>query len=285
MKHIFQLLFLSAFLLAITSCKKAENKIFFEGGTPPQLSSSSGNVVLEPGSESNVALVLSWTNPDYKFTTGMSSQDVTYTLEMDTLGGNFSSSNKVTTVIAKDTKKVYSVGELNGILGNTMVLQLDPRREYTLQIRVTSSISVSGGGAAGKLTSNVVSLKTTPFAPPPKVAPPTTGHLYLVGDATPGDWANPVPVPSQEFTKVSNTVYEITVPLSGGKHYLFLPLNGDWGNKYACHDKTTQSPDGGNFGYNGNDSFWNDDIPGPTANGNYKITVDFQLGKYSVVKQ
>ena len=68
MKHIFQLLFLSAFLVAITGCKKAENKIFFEGGTPPQLSASTANVVLEPGSESNIALVLNWTNPDYKFT-------------------------------------------------------------------------------------------------------------------------------------------------------------------------------------------------------------------------
>jgi starch-binding outer membrane protein SusE/F len=285
MKHISQLLFSFGLLLVITSCEKAENKVFFEGGTPPQLSASTGNVVLEPGLESNVALVLSWTNPDYKFTTGISSQDVTYTLEMDTAGGNFSSSNKVTTVVSKDTRKIYTVGDLNNILGNTMVLQLDPRREYTIQIRVTSSISVSGGGAAAKLTSNTVSFKTTPFAPPPKVQPPTTGHLYLVGDATPGAWNNPVPVPSQEFTKISNTMYEITVPLSGGKHYLFLPLNGDWGNKYACHDKTTQSPNGGNFGYNGNDSYWNDDIPGPTGDGNYKITVDFQLGKYTAVKQ
>ena len=284
MKHIFQLLFSSVFIFAITSCEKAENKIFFEGGTPPQLAASTTTVVLEPGLESNLALVLNWTNPDYKFTTGMSSQDVTYTLEMDT-AANFSGVNKVTTVIAKDTKKEYTVGELNNILGNTMVLQLDPRKEVTIHARVTSSISVSGGGAAGRLTSNVVSFKTTPFAPPPKVAPPTTGHLYLVGDATPGDWANPVPVPSQEFSKVSNTMYEITVPLTGGKHYLFLPLNGDWGNKYACHDKTTQSPAGGNFGYNGNDSFWNDDMPGPTGDGDYKITVDFQLGKYSVVKQ
>ena len=110
MKHISQLLFSSVLLLVITSCEKAENKIFFEGGTPPQLSASTANVVLEPGSESNIALVLNWTNPDYKFTTGISSQDVTYTLEMDTLGGNFSSSNKVTSSDSKGNKKVYTVG-------------------------------------------------------------------------------------------------------------------------------------------------------------------------------
>ena len=94
MKHISQLLFSIALLLVMTGCEKAENKVYFEGGTPPQLSASTPIVVLEPGLESNVALVLNWTNPDYKFTTGISSQDVTYTLEMDTLGGNFNSSNK-----------------------------------------------------------------------------------------------------------------------------------------------------------------------------------------------
>src|SRR5690242_17258831 len=124
MKNILRLLFSSSLLLAIWSCKKAENKIYFDGGTPPELSASTTTVTLEPGSEANTALVLKWTNPDYTFTTGLSSQDVTYTLEMDTLGGNFSSSTKYTTVISKDLSKSYSVAELNGILGNDLQLQL-----------------------------------------------------------------------------------------------------------------------------------------------------------------
>ena len=272
------------FLLAVTSCKKAENKIFFEGGTPPQLAASSTNVVLEPGSESNVALVLNWTNPDYKFTTGISSQDVTYTLEMDTLGGNFNSGNKVTTVIAKDTKKVYTVGELNGILGNAMVLQLDPRREYTLQVRVTSSIGVSGGGAAGKLTSNVVSFKTKPFAPPPKVEPPTNGTLWITGDAPTGppSWSNPVPAPydvSFKFTKVSNTLYELVVPMKGGGGYKLIQKQGDWDSQYHMLAGGTWA--GGNLEKKNSDPAF----PGAPSAGNYKITVDFQLGKFTVVKQ
>jgi hypothetical protein len=285
MKHIFQLMFSLIFLLAITSCKKAENKIFFEGGTPPQLAASSTNVVLEPGSEANVALVLNWTNPDYKFTTGISSQDVTYTLEMDTLGGNFNSSNKVTTVIAKDTKKVYTVGELNGILGNAMVLQLDPRREYALQVRVTSSIGVSGGGAAGKLTSNVVSFKTKPFAPPPKVEPPTNGTLWITGDAPAGppSWSNPVPAPydvSFKFTKVSNTLYQLVVPMKGAGGYKLIQKQGDWDSQYHAL-AGGRSWNSGNFEKaNAEPGF-----PGPPTAGDYKITVDFQLGKYTVVKQ
>lgn len=282
MKHIFQLLFSSIFLLAIISCKKAENKVYFEGGTPPQLSASTSNVVLEPGTESNVALVLNWTNPDYDFTTGISSQDVTYSLEMDTMGGNFSSSNKVTTVIAKDTRKVYTVGELNGILGNTMVLQLDPRRSYTLQARVTSSISVSGGGAAAKLTSNVISFTTKPFAPPPKVPPPTNGTLWATGDAFASGWGNPLPAPydvSQQFTKVSNTLYEATVSMVGGGGYKLIQIQGDWGTQY--HMLAGGTWQGGNIEKKDSDP----QFPGGPTAGTYKITVDFQLGKFSVVKQ
>lgn len=284
MKPIFQLLFLSAFLFVITSCEKAENKIFFEGGTPPQLSASTANVVLEPGLESNIALVLNWTNPDYKFTTGISSHDVTYTLELDTLGGNFSSNNKVTTVIAKDTKKAYTVGELNGILGNSMVLQLDPRRTYTLQMRLTSSINVSGGGAAAKLTSNVVSFTTKPFAPPPKVEPPTNGTLWITGDAPngPPNWSNPVPAPYDvtfQFTKLSNTLYELTVPMKGGGGYKLIQIQGDWGTQY--HMLAGGTWQGGSFEKKNADP----QFPGPPDAGNYKITVDFQLGKFNVVKQ
>ena len=280
MKNIFRLLAFSVFVSGMSSCEKTETKDYFEGGTAPVLTASATTVSLESGQEANTAIVFNWTNPDYMFTTGLSSHDVTYTLEMDTLGANFGSSKKVSAVISKELSKTYTVAELNNILGNDMLLQLDPRREYTLQVRVTSSI-----GSAVKLTSNVVSFKTKPFQPPPKVTPPPSGRLFIVGDATPGEWNNPVPTPAQEFTKLSNTLYEITLPLaSGGKHYLFLPVNGSWDNKYAVQS-SSQSPDGGDFGYNGGNATFNTDMPGPTVSGTYKITVNFQLGKYTVVKQ
>ena len=275
MKYISPLLFFSILLLTLNSCEKEENKIYYENGTAPVLSASATDISLEPGQESNTALVLNWTNPAYQFTTGISSHDVTYTLEMDTAGANFGSSKKYTSVIAKELSKSYTVGELNGILGNDMLLQLDPRRNYTMELRVTSGI-----GAAAKLVSNVVSFTTKPFAPPPKVDLPTTGKLYLVGDASPGGWANPVPVPSQEFTKVSNTLYEITVDLAGGKSLLFLPLNGNWDDKYGwAGSNNSNNPDGDALRRGGGD------IKVPDATGSYKISVNFQLGFFSIVKQ
>ncbi len=275
MKYISSLLFFSVLLLAIGSCKKDENKIFLEENTAPVLTASSSNVSLEAGQESNTALVLNWTNPDYKFTTGLSSQDVTYTLELDTLGANFKSSKKFTTVIAKELSKSYTVGELNGILGNDLRLQLDPRRNYTLEFRVIASI-----GSAVKISSNVVSITTKPFEPPPKVALPSSGNLYLVGDASPGGWNNPVPEPSQVFTKISKTVYEITIDLNGGKSLLFLPVNGDWSDKYGWDGSNNMNnPTGDKLARGGGD------IKIPAATGTYKITVNFQLGEFTIVKQ
>ena len=42
-------------------------------------------------------------------------------------------------------------------------------------------------------------------------------NLFLVGDATQGGWSNPVPVPSQQFTRINSSVFEITTQLNGGK--------------------------------------------------------------------
>jgi hypothetical protein len=279
MKNILQLFFFSAFLLTIESCKKAENKIYFEGGTPPALSASSANVTLEPGLESSPALMLRWTNPDYKFTTGLSSQDVNYTIEMDTLGANFSSTKKFSTVIANDLSKIYTVGELNAILGNDMQLQLDPRKSVAIQVRVTSSI-----GSSVKLTSNVIGFTTTPFAPPPKVEPPTNGTLWITGDVPDGppNWSNPVPPPYDVtflFTKLSNTLYQLIVPLKVGTGYKLIQIQGDWSQQYHALVGGTWSR--GTFEKKDAEP----KFPSPPSAGNYKITVDFQLGIYSVVKQ
>lgn len=277
MKNKLSILLSPFLLLMLFSCKKEENKIFYEGGNAPALSASTATVTLEPGLEANTALVLKWTNPDYTFTTGLSSHDVTYTMEMDTLGANFSSSKKYTTVIARELSKTYTVGELNAILGNTMVLQLDPRREYTLQLRVTASI-----GSALQLTSNVVSFKTTPFAPPPKITPPSSGKLYITGSATAGNWmggGDPELV-SQKFTKLSSTLYQITIDLICNGSYTFVPVYGDWSSKYSIKVKNDPSEIyGGDFQVQG------EDILAPPLSASYKITVDFQLGKFTVVKQ
>ncbi|OIR08398.1 hypothetical protein GALL_95660 [mine drainage metagenome] len=273
-----KLFFIGVGVALFASCKKDQTIDYFNGGTAPVLTASvSGTIPLSNTNQSNVEVVFSWTNPNYQFTTGLSSQNVSYLLEIDTLGANFTNPNRIATSISSDLSKPYVDAVLNSALSNQMLLVTGMK--HTIQVRVTASIN---GVAATALASNVLQFNVTPWSPPPTVNPPTTGKLYLVGSATAGGWGNPVPVPSQQFTQVSTTLYTITVPLTGGQEYLFIPLNGDWGHKFACN-KTTSPPSGetgGVFGYD-----WNDNFPGPAANGTYKIDVNFQTGKYTVTKQ
>jgi hypothetical protein len=111
------------------------------------------------------------------------------------------------------------------------------------------------------------------------VTPPASGELYIVGSATPGNWNNPVPVPSQKFTQISPTLYEITVTIIGGGSYLFLPVNGDWGDKYgAIGANNTNNVNGDDFRRGGGDML------APSVGGSYKIEVDFQRGKFTLTK-
>ncbi len=276
MKKILKQLFALSLLVAfIASCKKDEHKVYLEGGTNPVLTPSvtSANLPLSFLNKDNEALKLTWTNPNYQFNTGISSQDVSYQIEIDTTGANFTSPKRQTIAVSKELTRTFVVSEFNGYLLNQ--LQLDTSVSHNIELRVKSFLT----NQSAVLYSNVIKYKVVPYPIPPVVAPPSTGKLFLVGDATNGGWNNPVPTPAQEFTKKDALHFELTVALIGGKEYLFLPLNGDWGHKYACKKKADQSPTGGDFGYDFGDNF-----PGPTASGNYKIEVDFQRGKYAVTK-
>lgn len=279
MKYLSRILFLAfAATISLVGCKKDENQIYYTGGTAPVLNSSvttGTSMTLTEGDKDLTALKLWWTNPNYVFTTGVSSQDVTYSIEIDTTGSNFSNPNKAEVAIAADLSKEITVGDLNNYL--VVKMKLKAGVNHDVEVRVKSSLN----GAAA-LYSNVFKYTVMPYAIV-KVPLPAGGDLFLVGDATPGGWSNPVPVPTQQFTKIDATTYEITVALTGGgKHYLLLPENGSWSKKYAVPDNTLSGLEtGGDFLLY---SSGGQDIPGPTLNGNYKITVDFQEGKFKVVK-
>ncbi len=274
---ISKLFFISAIAMMLGSCKKDEAQQFFQGGTAPALTASvSSTIPLTYATKDQVGVVFSWSNPNYQFVNGISSQDVAYTLEIDKTGNNFAGANKITISIAKDLAITYTQDQFNSLIAN---LNLTIGTPASIDVRIKASMN---GNVATALISNKLVFTVTPYNPPPKVAVPSGGVLYLVGSATGGGWGNPVPVPTQQFTKVSTTLYSITVPLTGGQEFLFLPLNGDWGHKFACN-KTAAPPSGetgGVFGYDFSDNF-----PGPAASGTYKIDVDFQKGTYTLTKQ
>nr|MBA2500941.1 hypothetical protein [Chitinophagaceae bacterium] len=67
--------------------------------------------------------------------------------------------------------------------------------------------------------------------------------------------------------------------LTGGGSYLFLPVYGSWSAKYGyVGANNANNVDGDDFKAEGGDML------APPTTGNYKITVDFQRGKFNVTK-
>jgi hypothetical protein len=283
MKNISKFAFFSLLITILAwSCSKDENKIYFEGGTAPVLTANKTAITLSFLTKANEAVTFSWTNPNYSFTTGISSQNVSYVLEIDTTGANFTNPNKKAVALSMDLSLSIPDSTFNDYLLSTMVLV--PAKSHNLDIRIKSTLTNS----SVPQYSNVLKYAVTPYAIPPKVVPPGTapnyldGKLYVTGDATVKGWmgGGDAEVLAQKFTRQSATVYVITVPLIGGKSYTFVPLYGDWTNKYSIATKNDPAEvNGGAFQLGGND------ILAPAASGTYKITVDFQRGMFTVVLQ
>ncbi len=267
MKYFAKLSFLAVLLIgSLTACeKKVGGLTYYQPGTAVTLSSSSSTVAAAPADSSKVALTLNWTNPKYS----VDSSTVKYIVEIDSSGRNFSKS--VRRIISGALTTSFIASDLNAIL---LGYGFSFGVAYDMDIRITSSYANNNE----LLRSNVLKVKMTPYKIPPKVSPPTSGRLFIVGSATAGGWNNPVPTPTQEFTKIDSVTYGGIFNLNGGSEYLLLPVNGDWSHKFSVADKTVAGLNaGGNFGAD-----LSDNIPGPSTSGMYKIIVDFQAGKFTV---
>ena len=122
MKNLIKLLS-GTILIAVlmTACKKDENQVFFQGGNKPVLTvSSSANLFLDSTKKNTIALTFNWTNPDYQFNTGISSQNVTYILQVDTTGSNFTNPAIQETSIANDLSASFTVKEINTFLNKLL---------------------------------------------------------------------------------------------------------------------------------------------------------------------
>lgn len=278
MKNLIKILFGTIFTaVVILSCKKDENKVFFEGGTNPVLTvSSSANLFLDSTKKNTTALTFNWTNPAYRFNTGISSQTVTYILQVDTTGSGFTNPSIQETSISANLTVSFTIKEVNTFL-NKLLMERDI--PHNMEFRIKSTIN-----GAVPLYSNVIKIVITPYLDvavplPPPVPPSTIGALYITGDAMPSDWTNNPPT-LQKFTRLSLTEYTITVNLAPGKFYKFLSKLGYWQPQYGGKEAN-----GGDFSANMGGGTDPDAIPTPAVAGSYKISLNFISGKYTVVKQ
>ncbi|MCX8472164.1 MAG: hypothetical protein ORN85_00800, partial [Sediminibacterium sp.] len=102
--------------------------------------------------------------------------------------------------------------------------------------------------------------------------------IYITGSATPGGWVNNPPA-NQKFTKVNATKFELVLNFNAAGEYSLLPAYGSWDSKYALDKTNTYDNWSGKLLYNNGDN-----IPGPKDAGMYKLTVDFETGKYTLLK-
>ena len=227
-----KLLLPSLLMMVMWSCKKDENQIFLEGGTAPNLTpSSTAALVLKKIDANKEAIKFTWTNPDYRFTTGISSQDVTYTLQFDTAGVNFTSLGIQERAFNTDLGVTLTVKDVNGFLSK---MELKAGVTYNMEIRIVATLV----NKSAPLYSNVVKIQITPYLDY-AVEPPGTelndyldGNLWVIGDAVSSGWNNPLPSPfdvDQKFRRVDILHYvldDINFNATGG--YKLIQTQGVW---------------------------------------------------------
>lgn len=264
MKYFSKLLIPVIVLVAFfASCDKVDDLPVYQPGNAVVISSSVSTIAAAPADSNNVGMVISWTSPKY----AQDSSLYKFVVQIDSTGRNFSKAvSKTFTGVRSGS---FTNKELNVImLGYGFSFNVP----YDMDVRVISSY----GNNNEQYTSNTLKIKMTPYKVPPKVALPTTGKLFLVGSASQGGWANPVPVPTQEFSRLDETTFAGVFNLIGGNQYLALPLNGNWDHKFSVADATAPAA-AGDFGYDLANNF-----NGPATSGWYLIVLNFQTGKYSV---
>lgn len=281
MKLINKFLVLALVTLCVfQSCKKDENKVYLEGGTAPVLSATtSGPLVLLKDDKDKPAITFSWTNPDYRFTTGISSQDVTYILQVDRTGKNFASANRQEMSIANGLSVNLTVKELNAFL---VKMELPAGVPYDMEFRLKASL-ING---SAPLYSNVLKLSINPYLDF-AVEPPGTlalnyadGNLWILGDAVASGWDNPIKSPfdvTQKFTRIDVLHYVDTIAFNAAGAYKLIQKQGDWSTQYHALDGTAKLE--GSFEKKDSDP----GFPSPGA-GNYKVELNFQTGKYKLTK-
>jgi len=270
MRSIINFIFLiAAGVIFFAACDKKDIQVIHPEGTASVLSSSSNIVWALPADSNNTILTLNWTNPQY----ATDAASYKYVIEIDSTGKNFAKAD-TRTVTGKLTTS-FTAKELNTFLlarGYPFNVPVD------MDVRLKSSY---GNNNELKL-SNVLKIKMTPYKPLPKVVLPTSGKLFIVGSGTAGGdatgWNNPVPVPTQEFSRLDETTWGGVFQLTGGKSYLVLPTNNNvWDIKFGgTGGNNSNNVDGDNFKVGGSD------LKTPATSGMYKIIFDFQQGKFTV---
>lgn len=269
---------IAAFLLLFTACETDLLKTMIGEGEAPVLSASPSTIVLEQQDSANIALTLSWTNPNYLKDTTNGDVVGTYELDLD-IDDSFPDSKSYTLV--NRFQKSFNVFDLNKIV---LDLGCETGIENSVYVRVKSIFFHED-----TLLSNTELLTITPYSTiiPPAIAVPQ--EVWISGDALTTGWNAPF-LPEQQFSQETETSFSITIDLLGGKEYeMITDGNGvNWTPVYRL-DPTIVPADvvwGGGFVWDGegSDFGWSAlKFISPPDDGTYKITLNFQDATFTVI--
>lgn len=275
MKKMKNLFMVAVAIVLFAACDKEGDQVKLTGNTSDvTLSvSSTADLTLTKAKENFSSLQFQWTNPGYRFTNGVNTQDITYTLQIDSAAGNFSNANPAGVQYNSALSASFSVRELNNALAGVGFKVDGPLRTFLFRVRSTLP------GNNSPIFSNVVTIKIATYL---DVVYPVPANLFMIGDATPRGWDNTVANldPAQKFNKPDNFSFEIpSIALTGGKYYLLIPVAGSWANKYAFPgDKDKNNLLGDTFQPDSGADFL------APSTGNYKVIVNFKTAKITLVK-
>ena len=211
MKNILKLFIAAAAVIFFYSaCNKVDNLPLYGNGQAVQLSSSVSSIAAAPADSNSTVVTFAWTNPKY----AQDSSLYKFVVEIDSAGRSFA--KEATKTVIGAFASSMTAKELNNIL---LGFGFSFNVQYTIDVRVTSSY----GNNNEQYKSNTIQLQVTPYKVPPKIALPTSGKLFIVGNATQGGWNNPVPVPTQELSRIDETTWAGVFDMFGGNQYLLQP--------------------------------------------------------------
>src|SRR5436190_19811770 len=165
--------------LALFACEKEEDQVVFKGGTAPVLQvSSSDDLVLTKAQQDFSSLQFQLTNPKYEFSNGANNQFVYYTLQIDTLGSDFSNPKAIDLAFTRDVVTDYTVKELNTILSGLELKDFEP---HVFEFRIKATLA----SGSVPLYSNVIPITITTYL---DVVFPVPDQLFITGAATPKGW-------------------------------------------------------------------------------------------------
>jgi len=265
---------LSAFILGlifITSCTDNDPK--YVASTPSEFKANSSldSIVLhQAGAGAHTAVTFKWDSLIYNVST-----PVTFTIQLDTLNGNFS--NPIEEEVS--TNK-YEASYSDSILNlRALKLQLKPGQVNKIKVRLKSNLQYNAMVAY----SNVITLNVTPYSGI-VLKYPMPLALYLQGGAVESNWGYPIP-DAQKMVQVDEQRFALLVSLIGGGSFDFITSSTAWSDPAYKALTSSESSAAGNFIPSGSTTtpqWGGSDITGPTTSGAYKVVADFSTGTYSV---